>query len=234
MITGDDPSEIVHAVDVRVCFATRTVRVDALRGIDLTVVSGEHLAVLGASGSGKSTLLHVLGALRSVTSGQLSVGGHSLADASEDDLARHRLRTVGTIFQQFYLIGRLTALDNAAVPAVVAGCSLRTARGRAAELLADVGLGHRLRHRPHELSGGEQQRVAIARALVNQPGLLLADEPTGSLDADTATGILDLLDEVHSRGTTLIVVTHDERVAARAHRTVRMAEGRIVTDRATA
>ncbi len=233
MITTDAPSDIVHAVDVRVSFASRTARVDALRGIDLTVAAGEHLAVLGASGSGKSTLLHVLGALRAISSGHLSVGGHSLAEASEDDLARHRLRTVGTIFQQFYLMGRLTALDNAAVPAVVAGCSLRSARGRAAELLAGMGLGHRLRHKPHELSGGEQQRVAIARALINEPGLLLADEPTGSLDTETAGGILDLLDDVHSRGTTVIVVTHDERVAARAQRTVSMAEGKIVRDRST-
>lgn len=228
---GTPPVQVVLATDVRVSFTTKALRVDALRGIDLAVPQGEHVAVLGPSGSGKSTLLHILGALRAISSGDLVVCGQRMTGASENDLAAQRLRGVGTVFQQFYLMSRLTALDNVAVPAVVAGSSMRRARVLAAGLLDRVGLAGRVRHRPHELSGGEQQRVAIARALMNRPRLLLADEPTGNLDTDTASTILDLLGEVCGDGTTLIVVTHDSRVADRAGRVVQMAEGRVVADR---
>ena len=221
---------LVRANELSVTYSTKAVRVEALRAVTFSVLPGERVAILGPSGSGKSTLLHALGGLRAVTSGRLVIGGHDLSSASENDLADHRLHQVGTIFQQFYLLGRLKAVDNVAVPAVIAGSSWRSARARATELLDTVGMAHRLKHRPHELSGGEQQRVAIARALVNAPQLLLADEPTGSLDTDTATTVLDLLEQLNRQGTTLLLVTHDERVAARAERVVRMIEGRLLPD----
>jgi putative ABC transport system ATP-binding protein len=231
MLTADDRS-LVRADELSVTYSTKSLRVEALRAVTFAVRPGEHVAILGPSGSGKSTLLHALGGLRAATSGRLVVGDHDISSATENDLADHRLLRVGTIFQQFYLLGRLTALDNVAVPAVIRGRSWRAARAQAAELLGAVGLGDRLKHRPHELSGGEQQRIAIARALINEPRLLLADEPTGSLDSETAATVLDLLDVLSSAGTTLLVVTHDDRVAARADRIMRMSEGRLVPEAA--
>jgi predicted ABC-type transport system involved in lysophospholipase L1 biosynthesis ATPase subunit len=190
--------------------------VRALRGVSLEVERGEKLALLGKSGSGKSTLLHILGGLDSPSSGGVEVEGCELTRLSGDGLARYRLETVGMIFQAFHLVAWRTACDNVELPLMFAGMSPNERRMKAERALDAVGLSHRLSHRPGELSGGEQQRVAIARALVNEPHVLLADEPTGNLDSDNAAGIMELLhDHVRAHGATLVLVTHDEDLARR-------------------
>ena len=203
--------------------------VAALRGVDLDVAAGEFLAVLGRSGSGKSTLLNLLGGLDRPTSGELTVGGQSLVGLSDAALAGFRATTVGFVFQSFHLQARFTAWENVALPRVFAGVPRAERRTRAHALLERVGLAARADHRPGQLSGGEQQRVALARSLVAAPRLLLGDEPTGNLDSATSTSILDLITEVNRAGATVVLVTHDEEIAAtRAQRSVRMADGRIV------
>jgi predicted ABC-type transport system involved in lysophospholipase L1 biosynthesis ATPase subunit len=201
--------------------------VHALRGISLEVRRGERIALLGKSGSGKSTLLNLLGGLDQPTSGSLEVNGSDLAQLRSRDLARHRLTTVGMIFQSFNLVPSRTALDNVALPLIFAGRPARERKVTARQALEAVGLGERLYHRPAELSGGEQQRVSIARALVNEPALLLADEPTGNLDSATTAEIVTLLtSHVSTHGTTLILVTHDEELARRCtDRVVRLRDG---------
>lgn len=207
-------------------------QVQALRGITLTVRDGERLALLGKSGSGKSTLLNLLGGLDRPSSGRIDVAGRDLAALSSRQLAEHRLRTVGIIFQSFNLIGARTAIDNVELPLVFAGLSLRERREKARAALAAVGLGERLRHRPSELSGGEGQRVAIARALVNDPRIVLADEPTGNLDSATAAAIMDvLLSHVARRQATLVLVTHDEDLARKsATRIVWLSDGQVTRE----
>jgi len=203
--------------------------VRALDGVDLDVMRGSYVALTGASGSGKSTLLHVLGCLDRPTAGSYRLAGDEVAVLAPDELARRR-RTIGFVFQSFHLLARLSALDNVALPLRYAGVAQRERRERAAALLARVGLGERLSHRPGELSGGQQQRVAIARALVAQPELLLCDEPTGNLDSHAGADIVELLEELWREGRTLIVVTHDEGLALRAQRVLRMRDGRVVED----
>jgi predicted ABC-type transport system involved in lysophospholipase L1 biosynthesis ATPase subunit len=201
--------------------------VQALRGVSLEVRRGERVALLGKSGSGKSTLLSVLGGLDRPTAGAVEVAGQDLARLGPEGLARHRLRTVGMIFQSFNLIGSRTALENVELPMVFAGLPPRRRREAARQALEGVGLGGRLHHRPGELSGGEHQRVAIARALVNEPAVLLADEPTGNLDSATAGEVMALLlGHVARHGTTLVLVTHDEELARRgADRVVWLRDG---------
>ncbi len=202
--------------------------VRALAGVDLEVEAGEFVALLGKSGSGKSTLLNVVGGLDRPTAGQVAVGGTELADLSERDLAAFRARTVGFVFQSFHLQPRYPAWENVALPLVFLGVGRRERRRRAAALLDDVGLAHRIDHRPAELSGGEQQRVAFARSLVSEPRVLLADEPTGNLDSETSRQIAGLLESAHERGATLLLVTHDREMAeGSADRVIRMADGRI-------
>ena len=203
--------------------------VEALRGINLSIDEGQYLAVMGASGSGKSTLLNLMGCLDRPTSGRYVLGGQDVSDLSDAELSEVRGRRIGFIFQSFNLIPQLTALDNIEVPLFYQGVHRRDRRRRSMELAERVGLGPRARHRPMELSGGEQQRVAIARALVNDPLIILADEPTGNLDSKTGKEILALFDDLSSRGRTLILVTHDEAIGGRTHAIVRVADGSIVS-----
>jgi len=203
--------------------------VEALRGVTLRIEEGEYLAIMGASGSGKSTLLNLLGCLDRPTSGRYLLGGEDVSQLSDGELSEVRGRRIGFVFQSFNLIPQLSALDNIEVPLFYQGMHRRDRRRRATALAEQVGLGPRARHKPMELSGGEQQRVAIARALANDPLIILADEPTGNLDSKTGLDILTIFDDLTARGRTLIVVTHDENIARRTHRVVRLADGRVVT-----
>lgn len=203
-------------------------QVEILRGIDLSVGQGEFVAVMGPSGSGKSTLLGLLAGLDRPTAGSIRIGGAEVTALSEDQLARLRARRLGFVFQAFHLIPSLTALENVALPLELLGEGA-TALTRARALLESVDLGHRAHHYPAQLSGGEQQRVALARAFANRPDLLLADEPTGNLDAASGRQVLDLMTTLNREaGTTLVLVTHDAEAAARAGRVVRLADGRVV------
>jgi predicted ABC-type transport system involved in lysophospholipase L1 biosynthesis ATPase subunit len=225
-----DGDVIIHTVELARTYGRAAAPVHALRDVSLQVRRGERLALLGKSGSGKSTLLNLLGGLDTPTSGTVEVGGRDLSRLGHRELARHRLAAVGMIFQSFNLIASRTALDNVALPLVFAGRAPRERRDTARRALECVGLGERLTHRPVELSGGEQQRVAVARALVNDPAVLLADEPTGNLDSATASEVVAFITEhVARHGTTLVLVTHDEELARRCtDRVVRLHDGRLV------
>jgi predicted ABC-type transport system involved in lysophospholipase L1 biosynthesis ATPase subunit len=227
---GIDDYLMIGAVNLVKTYPSASAPVHALRGVSLEVRRGERIALLGKSGSGKSTLLNVLGGLDQVTSGSIQVAGHDLARLSSRALARYRLATVGMIFQSFNLIASRTARENVELPMIFAGRSPQERRVAARRSLEAVGLGERMDHRPAELSGGEHQRVAIARALVNEPDMLLADEPTGNLDSATAGEVMDILmSHVGQHGTTLIVVTHDEELAQGcADRILRLRDGRLV------
>jgi predicted ABC-type transport system involved in lysophospholipase L1 biosynthesis ATPase subunit len=225
--SATDTALAIRVVDLVKSYGRVAQPVHALRGISLEIGRGERIALLGKSGSGKSTLLNLLGGLDRPTTGLIEVGGQDLGSLSSAGLAQHRLRTVGMIFQSFNLIPSRTAWENVGLPLIFTGRSRRQ-RWEAARLaLTRVGLAERLTHRPPELSGGEQQRVAIARALVNEPAVLLADEPTGNLDTATATEVLDvLMEHVRGQGMTLILVTHDENLARRCtDRVVRLQDG---------
>ena len=204
--------------------------VHAVRGVSLDVAAGEYVAIVGPSGCGKSTLLNLLGAIDEPSSGTVMFGGRNVTGLSDREATLFRLRTIGFVFQRFYLMPVLTANENVELPMSEAGLGKMARRRRAQELLSYVGLAERGQHRPTELSGGEQQRVAIARALANRPALLLADEPTGELDARTGAEVIDLFDRVNRDGTTLIVVTHDEELARAARRVVHMRDGVIVDE----
>jgi predicted ABC-type transport system involved in lysophospholipase L1 biosynthesis ATPase subunit len=220
----------VQAVDLSRSYGSRPPLVHALRGVSLEVRRGERIALLGKSGSGKSTLLHILGGLDRPTSGSVCLAGRELARMTPGDLARYRLKTVGMIFQAFNLIPSRTAWQNVELPMIFAGVPPRKRADAARQALEAVGLGHRLNHRPTELSGGEQQRVAIARAIVNSPHILLADEPTGNLDSETAGAVLAvLIERVRSHGATLVLVTHDEDLARRcADRILHLKDGQLL------
>ena len=207
-------------------------QVRALDGVDVAIDEGDYVAVTGPSGSGKSTFMNLIGALDTPSSGALAVAGVSLQSRSADALAKFRNETVGFVFQQFNLLARTSALDNVALPLMYRGVSARERRKRAAERLKLVGLGERMDHKPSELSGGQQQRVAIARALVNDPKLILADEPTGALDSQTSDEVMDIFQKLNADGITLVVVTHEAEVANRARRRIAFRDGRIVEDRA--
>jgi putative ABC transport system ATP-binding protein len=219
---------IVSVRDVHRDYPVGAERVHALQGVSLEVAAGDYVAIVGPSGCGKSTLLNLIGAIDQPTSGSVTIAGRHVESMSDRDATQFRLRNIGFVFQRFYLLPILSAVENVALPMAEAGIPKQERLQRASELLEYVGLGGRLRHRPSELSGGEQQRVAIARALANRPSLLLADEPTGELDARTGTEIIRLFRRLNEDGTTLVVVTHDEDLASAARRKIHMRDGRVV------
>jgi lipoprotein-releasing system ATP-binding protein len=219
---------LVSAIGVHKTYALNQRSLEVLRGVDIELCRGEFLALQGASGAGKSTLLHLLGGLDTPTQGEICLAGRNLATLNRRELARLRNKEVGFIFQAYYLLPELDALENVCLPARMARMPADKAEARGRDLLARVGLKERVEHKPYELSGGEQQRVAIARALINEPDLILADEPTGNLDSHTGAEIIDLLcalrDEKH---TTLVMATHDAHVAARAPEVIELVDGQI-------
>ncbi|WP_396164079.1 ABC transporter ATP-binding protein [Flavobacterium sp.] len=201
-----------------------------LKGIDLEINKGEYVALMGPSGSGKSTLMNILGCLDTPTSGTYVLNGKHVSEMQDDELAGIRNKEIGFVFQTFNLMPRTTALDNVALPMVYAGHSKSERVERATEVLTQVGLNDRMDHKPNQLSGGQRQRVAVARALVNKPSIILADEPTGNLDSKTSVEIMNLFNEIHANGNTVILVTHEEDIAAYAHRIIRLRDGLIESD----
>ena len=221
----------IQAVDVARTYQLDGVAVEALRGVTLRIEQGEYVAIVGPSGSGKSTLMHLLGCLDRPTAGSLRVDGRELSALNDVELAHLRNTTIGFVFQAFQLLSRTSALDNVGLPLVYRGVRRAERRERAAAALESVGLGHRLRHRPSQLSGGEQQRVAIARALVGEPTVLLADEPTGNLDTRSGLDVMAILERLNAeRGVAVVVVTHDVEVAARARRRIGIRDGLVEYD----
>lgn len=204
--------------------------VHVLKGIDLVINKGEYVALMGPSGSGKSTLMNILGCLDTPTSGSYILNGKLVSEMHDDELAEIRNKEIGFVFQTFNLMPRTTALDNVALPMVYAGKSKEERNVRATEVLTQVGLSDRMDHKPNQLSGGQRQRVAVARALVNKPSIILADEPTGNLDSKTSIEIMKLFGEIHANGNTVILVTHEEDIAAHAHRIIRVKDGIIEKD----
>jgi putative ABC transport system ATP-binding protein len=204
--------------------------VRALRGISLQIRRNEYLAVMGPSGSGKSTLMNMLGCLDTPTSGRYEFNGRNVAEMDDDELAAIRNREIGFVFQTFNLLPRATSLRNVELPLIYAGMDPESREERATQALTDVGLGDRIQHKPNELSGGQRQRVAIARALVNNPSIILADEPTGNLDSKTGEEIMALLEDLYQRGHTIILVTHERDIAAHARRTIHLRDGVVESD----
>lgn len=221
---------LIQVQDVWKTYQVGEQQVHALRGLSVDIGQGEYTALMGPSGSGKSTLMNMLGCLDTPTSGQYHLAGEDVGMLDDDALADIRNRRIGFVFQTFNLMPRYTAMENVALPLVYAGASRADREARAREVLKQVGLGDRMDHRPNELSGGQRQRVAVARALVNRPDLLLADEPTGNLDTKTSVEIMALFDEIHAAGNTVVLVTHEEDIAAYAHRVVRLRDGVVSAD----
>ena len=225
----DSPRKnVVEARDLARDYAFGRERVHALRGVTFDIEEGDYVAIVGPSGCGKSTLLNLLGAIDQPTAGSVTIGGRNVGQMRDREATAFRLRNIGFVFQRFYLMSTLSATENVQLPMAEAGAKSDDRAARARELLAYVGLADRQRHRPSELSGGEQQRVAIARSLANHPAILLADEPTGELDAKTGADIIRLFGRLNADGTTLIVVTHDEELAGAARRRIHMRDGLLV------
>ncbi|MBJ7882946.1 ABC transporter ATP-binding protein [Gelidibacter salicanalis] len=221
---------VIHIRNIVRNFQLGSETVYVLKDIDLDIERGDYVAIMGPSGSGKSTLMNLLGCLDTPTSGTYILNEQDVSKLSDDQLAEIRNKEIGFVFQTFNLLPRTTALDNVALPMIYAGASKADRKIRATEVLTDVGLADRIHHKPNELSGGQRQRVAVGRALVNKPSIILADEPTGNLDSKTSLEILQLFDDIHKSGNTVIVVTHEEDVAARASRIIRLRDGVIESD----
>ena len=224
------PDKIIEIKGLKREFAVGSEIVKALKGVDVSVMKNEYLAMMGPSGSGKSTLMNLLGCLDTPTAGAYNLNGTNVSSLKDDDLAEIRNKEIGFIFQTFNLLPRLTALENVSLPLVYAGYNSEDRKIKAKDVLEKVGLGDRMDHRPNQLSGGQRQRVAVARALVNDPSIILADEPTGNLDSKTSLDIMRLFEEIHEMGNTLIVVTHEEEVASHAHRILRLRDGLVESD----
>lgn len=223
-------SEIIRLEDIRRIYRVGNQEVRALDGVSLSVSKNEYVAIMGPSGSGKSTLMNILGCLDSPSSGHYILNGVDVSEMEDGELADVRNREIGFVFQSFNLLPRYNALENVALPMVYAGVPARERMERAAAALESVALSERMDHKPNELSGGQKQRVALARALINNPSIILADEPTGNLDTHTSIEIMRLFEEIHSRGNTVIVVTHEEDIAAYARRIIRLRDGRVESD----
>lgn len=222
--------ELITIKDIGRKYVIGTEVIHALKSVSLTINKGEFVALMGPSGSGKSTLMNILGCLDTPTNGQYILNGIDVSRMSDNELAEVRNKEIGFVFQTFNLLPRSTSLDNVALPLIYAGASKKERDARAQKALENVGLGNRVTHKPNELSGGQRQRVAVARALINNPSIILADEPTGNLDTKTSIEIMGLLEEIHSKGNTIILVTHEEDIAQHAHRIVRMRDGLVEND----
>lgn len=224
-------SKIIETHEINKTYKMGSEIIQALKSVTITIDRGEYVAFMGPSGSGKSTLMNIIGCLDTPTSGTYILNGKDVSDMSENELAGIRNMEIGFVFQTFNLLPRASCLDNVALPLVYAGYSKADREEKAFQALSNVGLGDRTKHRPNELSGGQRQRVAIARALVNDPSIILADEPTGNLDSKTSHDIMELFHELHAKGNTIIMVTHEDDIAHYAHRIVRLRDGLVETDK---
>ena len=226
-----EPTAVAELINVSKIYGSGDIEVRALDQVNLTIRQGDYLAVMGASGSGKSTAMNILGCLDRPSNGRYLLNGIAVEELDDDALADVRNQSLGFVFQQFHLLAHASALENVMLPMIYAGVPPQERRKKAQAALERVGLGKRMDNRPNQLSGGQQQRVAIARAIINQPTLLLADEPTGALDSQTTSEVLALFDDLHQLGITLVMVTHEDDVAARAHRVARFQDGRVLAGR---
>lgn len=222
--------EIISLENIARQYIIGAEEINALRSVSLKIYKGEFVALMGPSGSGKSTLMNIIGCLDTPTGGTYILNGKNVNNLDDNELAEIRNKEIGFVFQTFNLLPRSTSLDNVALPLVYAGYNKKERDEKAQQALESVGLGNRVNHKPNELSGGQRQRVAVARALVNNPSIILADEPTGNLDTKTSIEIMGLLEEIHGKGNTIILVTHEEDIAKHAHRIVRMRDGNVESD----
>ncbi len=226
-------NRLIELRDIKKYYQVGTVEVRALRGVDLDITENEYISIMGPSGSGKSTLMNIIGCLDTPTFGSYSLGSNNVHQMEDDELAAIRNKMIGFVFQTFNLLPRANALHNVELPLIYSGMPVDQRKDKAREALEKVGLADRMNHKPSEMSGGQRQRVAVARALVNDPSIILADEPTGNLDSKTGVEIMQLLDDLHAAGNTIVVVTHEKEIAEHAHRIIHILDGQVAEDRKT-